>query len=408
MLSRIICRQLIAFVVYLLLFDTFAICASLDYKAGIMPSSDSLGMAEHREGNVGNLNLLYTDKLSTQRMFNRLSGISNENTYVTRGAKETAIYKRASNSVVLIVTNEGIGSGVLISNDGKIITNQHVVGNYSEVGVIFKPHKEGANISEKDLRRAKVLKIDEIADLALIKVSLVPQGIGPLSLGKMNEVQVGADVHAIGHPTGEAWTYTKGIISQIRRDYKWATDKDSQHQADVIQTQTPINPGNSGGPLIGDSGLVIGINSFKAEGEALNFAVAVDEIQRFLARDKNRTAPTKKIQEPDKSSLDSCQGSILGQQRNDTNDTTLIFYDANCDNKTDAVMEIPDDVKKPILLKVDSNGDGRVDKIIIDNDRDGRWDVSLHDTDYDGNWDLIGYHPDGELLPSRFEVYSSK
>ena len=58
----------------------------------------------------------------------------------------------------------------------------------------------------------------------------------------MSEAQVGADVHAIGHPQGQTWTYTKGLISQVRPDYQWGP-----HKADVIQTQTPINPGNSGG-----------------------------------------------------------------------------------------------------------------------------------------------------------------
>jgi S1-C subfamily serine protease len=77
-------------------------------------------------------------------------------------------------------------------------------------------------------------------------------------------------------PTGEAWTYTTGVISQYRRAYEWQAEGDPiKHKADIIQTQTPINPGNSGGPLLGDTGNLIGVNSFKASGEGLNFAVSV-------------------------------------------------------------------------------------------------------------------------------------
>ena len=95
-------------------------------------------------------------------------------------------------------------------------------------------------------------------------------------------MQVGADVHAIGHPAGEAWTYTKGIVSQIRPGYEWQPKASVKHVADVIQTQTPINPGNSGGPLISDDGRLIGVNSFKKDGEALNFAVSIGEVEKFL------------------------------------------------------------------------------------------------------------------------------
>ena len=97
------------------------------------------------------------------------------------------------------------------------------------------------------------------------------------------------DVHAIGHPTGEAWTYTTGVISQYRQAYEWQVEDDPiKHRADIIQTQTPINPGSSGGPLFGDSSSLIGVNSFKAGGEGLNFAVSVDEVRKFLARSGNR------------------------------------------------------------------------------------------------------------------------
>ena len=129
-----------------------------------------------------------------------------------------------------------------------------------------------------------------------MKASEAPTGRTPVRLGDASEIAVGMDVHAIGHPTGEAWTYTTGVISQYRQAYEWQAESSAaKHKADVIQTQTPINPGSSGGPLLGDSGNLVGVNSFKAEGEGLNFAITVDEVKRFLARSGNRIITVRKL-----------------------------------------------------------------------------------------------------------------
>ena len=103
-----------------------------------------------------------------------------------------------------------------------------------------------------------------------------------------DEVEVGSEVYAIGHPVGLYWTFTRGVVSQVRKDFAWS-DEQIQHRATVIQTQTPINPGNSGGPLFDAAGRVIGINSFiYLEAEGLNFAVAGSEIASFM---ENKPAP---------------------------------------------------------------------------------------------------------------------
>ena len=207
----------------------------------------------------------------------------------TRSAKDQAIYRAISPSVVLILTKTGLGSGSLIGTSGEIITNYHVVKGYSDVAVVFKPTVEGQQPTRDDMKLGHVVKYDEITDLALIKVVEIPTGRNLVRLGDASDIGVGVDVHAIGHPTGEAWTYTTGVISQYRMGYEWTTDK-VKHKADIIQTQTPINPGNSGGPLISDAGTLIGINSFKIQGEALNFAISVDDVKKFLARQGNRLA----------------------------------------------------------------------------------------------------------------------
>ena len=175
----------------------------------------------------------------------------------TRSAKDAEIYRAASPSVVLILTKDGLGSGSLIGKDGEVITDYHVVKGYSNVAVVFKPTLEGKSPTRDDMKLGQVVKYDEVSDLALVKVTEVPAGKNPLRLGDVSDISIGADVHAIGHPTGEEWTYTTGMISQYRIGYEW-TIENIKHKADIIQTQTPINPGNSGGPLISDSGTLIG------------------------------------------------------------------------------------------------------------------------------------------------------
>ena len=209
---------------------------------------------------------------------------------MTRGANEARIYKAAAPSVVLIVTDSALGSGAVIGPGGLVITNLHVVGNSNDVGVVFKPKLEGAKIEKSDIHVGHVIRRDEVADLALVQVPDAPSDVPIIAIGKTDSVEIGDDVHAIGHPTGEDWTYTKGIVSQIRREFKWMGDEDHlAHEATVIQTQTPINPGKSGGPLIDNKLQIVGINSFKSEGEGLNFAVSADDINAFLERSQDRT-----------------------------------------------------------------------------------------------------------------------
>ena len=316
---------------------------------------------------------------------------------VTRGARDTEIYRAAADAVVLIVTDEALGSGVLVSADGKIVTNLHVVGDSDEVGVVFKPALEGAEISEADVRRGKVLRRDEVADLALVQVADVPARAKPLTIAPASTVQVGSDVHAIGHPTGEGWTYTRGIVSQIRRDYDWSAEDRIRHHATVIQTQTPINPGNSGGPLIDDNLRVVGINSFKGEGEGLNFAVSAEDVNAFLARRSDRL-----VAAADKPAA-ACEDQTLDERASDDPKGMKYVMDGDCDGVADYLLVIPDDDAQAIMVMYDDDADGRLDSAIFDQDRDGEPDDSLYDTDGDGKFDLEGRYRPGESDPYLYE-----
>ncbi len=348
------------------------------------------------------------DPLSSIPVSKALFQIRDDGNGKLRGAKEAKLYKALSQSVVLVVTNEGLGSGALISASGEIVTNWHVIRGFSEVGVIFKPQVEGKELKDADIRRARVVMFDEVRDLALLKVVDVPKGVKPIQLGTMSEVDVGNDVHAIGHPTGEAWTYTKGVISQVRRDYQWTSESRKQHQATVIQTQTPINPGNSGGPLLTDSGKLVGINSFKSSGEGLNFAVSVQDVTAFLGSSSNRAAADVPATKP-RSQAASCPDKNVEVFSGVSADKTANVwgYDTNCDGKADYEIRVPFDATKATSVAFDRNGDGQIDLEIFDVGRDNKFDFSFHDVDYDGKWDLVGFHPDGEIVASRFERYDT-
>jgi S1-C subfamily serine protease len=321
-------------------------------------------------------------------------------TGAVRGAADTKVYQAASPAVVLVVSKDGLGSGAIISADGKIITNLHVVGAAEEVGVVFKPKVEGGQVTEADIRPAKVIRRDEVADLALLQVKDLPAGVTPLSLGSAADVQVGEDVHAIGHPTGQTWTYTRGIVSQIRRDFSWqARGSAGEHKATVIQTQTPINPGNSGGPLIDDGLKIVGINTMVQEGEGLNYAVSADDVKAFLGRPADRAAPKTTAV----ASRKSCKHEAMAQERSEDDDGYYFEMDGDCDGKADYLLFMPDDKKGAVLLMTDENEDGKADVIYADEDRDGDFEFSLHDTDYDGEPDVRGVFRDGEEDPYRME-----
>jgi S1-C subfamily serine protease len=345
-----------------------------------------------------------TPALPPQGSAKALAGIKAEDGVALRGTEAVQLYRRASPAVVLIVTEKSLGSGTLLNTDGDILTNWHVVGNASRVGVIFKPVDEGRQLSKADLRPAQVVRVDEVADLALVRVSAVPAGVTPISLGQASDIEVGADVHAIGHPQGEDWTYTKGVISQIRQGYDW-TASAHRHRATVIQTQTPINPGNSGGPLLSDSATLLGVNAFKAEGEGLNFAVGLDDVQRFLSSSTSRFAEQRRASS--QNAVAACEPKILYSGFDKKGGYEVTGVDSDCDGRADVEFRLPAQKGKPLLAVFDSNGDGQLDVIVFSFKRNWKWDMSFVDTDFDGNWDLVGYHDTGQLKATRYEPYSS-
>ena len=183
------------------------------------------------------------------------------------------IYKKAVNAVVLIETPKGIGSGFIISNDGWIVTNHHVISDYYD-----KPYKiYNINISNKNgkkltLEQVYSFKRSHNFDFALIKIAEYQTNILPLY--ENYNVQVGEEVITIGHPGGINFSQTKGIISNINPPEPWD---------DCYQIDAAVNPGNSGGPLLNIYGQVIGINTSKyINTENMNYSIKSYKIIPFL------------------------------------------------------------------------------------------------------------------------------
>ena len=140
-----------------------------------------------------------------------------EKQFVTRGTGRN-VYRQVSPSVVKIITQESSGSGVIVSKEGLIVTNWHVTTGYTKVGVILLSDSK-KNPRNPKYYLADVIKSDPKVDLSIIKMEEVPYSLTPVIFGRIPSI--GSEVHAIGHPEGKDWTYTKGYISQIRNNYFW-------------------------------------------------------------------------------------------------------------------------------------------------------------------------------------------
>ena len=182
------------------------------------------------------------------------------------------IYNKTRNSVVLIETDLGTGSGWVYDDLGHIITNNHVIEDASTIQVTFQTG---------DVLKATLIGRDPYSDMAVIKVKPSLGLLHPLEVGVSSELLVGETVVAIGNPFGLANTMTVGIISATGRQMSTV---DNYAIVDVIQTDAAINPGNSGGPLFNLKGEVVGMNtaiiSNTRDFSGIGFAIPSDTITR--------------------------------------------------------------------------------------------------------------------------------
>ncbi len=187
----------------------------------------------------------------------------------------------------------GIGSGVIIDKEGRILTNYHVAGRAAEIYV---------TLANKERIRGTLIGDDHWTDLAVVQLDMEEvkrknSNFEYAELGESDDLQPGQDVMAIGTPFGLARTMTLGIVSNNERtfypDEMTIDEYETGMFSNWIQMDTPINPGNSGGPLVDLTGKVVGINT-RGGGQNLNFAVPVDTAREVIKAILESAGPDKK------------------------------------------------------------------------------------------------------------------
>ncbi len=196
--------------------------------------------------------------------------------YTDGGYDTTEIFEKVNPSVVSInvyggtsVSPIGSGTGIVMTEDGYIITNAHVVDGGSSVNIVFEDETQV---------RGTIIGADADTDIAVVKVD--KKGLKAAEFGNSTQLKIGERVVAIGNAGGLSGTCTQGIISGLNRDVD-----SSARSLDLIQTSAAINPGNSGGPLVNRFGQVIGITSSKiaaTDYEGIGFAIPITEAMPII------------------------------------------------------------------------------------------------------------------------------
>jgi S1-C subfamily serine protease len=203
-----------------------------------------------------------------------------------------AIFQKSAPGVVLVQSTFGggggfggqaIGSGFVVSTDGTILTNAHVVSeNGARASSVTVAFRQGTDQTSGDIK-AEVLGIDQTSDVAVLRIDPTGRQLTPLPLGDSNRVAIGQWVVAIGNPLGYDFSLTQGIVSGLGRDLR---APNGAIIPNGIQTDAAINQGNSGGPLLDQNGNVIGINeqiaTTSGSFSGLGFAIPIDTAKTVM------------------------------------------------------------------------------------------------------------------------------
>jgi S1-C subfamily serine protease len=197
-----------------------------------------------------------------------------------RGASPSVVYitsiavRRNLFSLNLYEIPQGTGSGMIWDQQGRIVTNYHVISDASRIEVTLADHSTWKGV---------LVGAAPDRDLAVLQIAAPAAKLAPITIGESDALQVGQKVFAIGNPFGLDQSLTTGIVSALNREITAVTGRTIQG---VIQTDAAINPGNSGGPLLDSAGRLIGVNTaiYSPSGGSagVGFAVPVSEVNRVV------------------------------------------------------------------------------------------------------------------------------
>jgi S1-C subfamily serine protease len=376
----------------LALFSWSAITVAQEFGFSNLPKPMD---AQNSALDVSGISIPHKPEISSTTHFENISRIINDldSEVVLRGAGSN-VFRKFVDGVVVIFSEDGAGAGAIINDDGLVITNWHVIEDANEVGIILRP--VGSGLKKQRTYVAKVLRQDKSKDLALVSIENPPSDLTVIPLGNISDIDIGMEVHAIGHPTDRNWSYTKGVVSQIRKSYLWKYGEGQpQHQGTVIQTQTPINPGNSGGPLFSDLGNLVGINSFgDNETEGINYAVSVEHVKQLVKGDIGSGPPEHflpKLHEK-MEQFDVSENGIADRYG----------FDTDGNGRIDLLMVDEDENRKPDYWILDLNENYEIDGWIYPAEE---WNADLtgwmyiFDANEDGDPEIMGFdkNSDGQI-----------
>lgn len=257
-----------------------------------------------------------TEKLSTDIKEKTVEEEENNNKTISEMIAETmesvvGISKLKNNGDSIFSSKQenslGLGTGIIVSNNGYILSNEHVTGKTFSICYI--------TLNSGTEYTGNVVWSDSDLDLSILKIDA--KNLKPILLGDSNKIKVGENVYAIGNPIGFEFrrTVTSGIISAKNRSIKLEEDNKKSYMSNLIQTDATINPGNSGGPLILPNGEVIGINTIKiSTADNIGFAIPINVVKQVIKSFKENNKfdePTLGIFVYDKNVLPYLDTNIL-------------------------------------------------------------------------------------------------
>ena len=210
------------------------------------------------------------------------------------------VYQKALKSTAFVHTEDGIGSGVLIDAQNKLlVTAYHVISDNNNIRVGFPIYDaDGRPVSNYDAYfkntrpiTAEVLRTDEAKDLAILRLATLPDSAREIKLSK-NQARPGQTVFTLGNPGASKalWVFSSGSVRQNLEDFQIVYDNGQTVRCKIVQTQNPTNPGDSGGPLLNRQGELVGITSggnAEQNTDLVSYSIDIEEIKLLLSSTRN-------------------------------------------------------------------------------------------------------------------------
>lgn len=371
----------------------------------------------------GKLNSALTDGLNAaslgQPLLKQRQSLLESTIPSYRGSADVLIH-----NAVAVFTEGSIGAGVLLNSKsskalglddlkpnyaGFIVTNFHVVELEADYAVAFAPAR-GSNLDDSPITKPDILGVLPGKDLALLGVYEIPSYIKGAEIAEFETLRVGADVEAIGHPSNELWSYTRGYISQIRKDYEWKYGDGIELKATLIQTQTPINPGNSGGPLYTRDGRVAGINAFgDQDAQGLNFAISASEFPSLVSTVEESElyrAVALLWNREDIRDTANAIGLGYGADLVRDNGTEILSFSSQDNGVIDLYAVFESGTDKPFFIANSGSGNDVDIAFFLDHNNPNAIFAAYFDSDGDGEYEYQGWDFNGDFIIDHLVQYA--